>query len=167
MFKKLAIAAVAAIFSSTPAAARIESNTGDLLNLMATTGLSITYNDSQYCTEGGYYGAYEYAGMKRSIHLCPGDTVDAIDHATVRHEAVHAIQHCVNVARGTTFDNPILEPQQVVEEVNRHLPSWKVSAIKQAYDQSEWLIEFEAFVGQEIFTATELMAMYKEACLAG
>ena len=42
-----------------------------------------------------------FVGMKREMHLCPGATVDAIDHATVRHEAIHAVQHCVNVARGT------------------------------------------------------------------
>ena len=53
--------------------------------------------------------------MKRAFILCPGDEVMLLDHMVVRHEAVHAIQHCVNMARGTSVFTPIINDDEKLD----------------------------------------------------
>ena len=166
MFKSIFSAFIATTLTIVPGFTRVEEETGELLRLLADTGIPVVINDSPHCESGNYLGMYEFAGMKRSVHLCPGDSVDAIDHATVRHEAWHAIQHCVNVARGTSVDKPIISMDDLVKSVNENLPQDMVTAIKRAYPQDQWPVEFEAFVAQETMTATDIIKLYKEACLA-
>ena len=166
MFKSIFSAFIATTLTIVPGFTRVEEETADLLRLMDETGIVVVINDSPHCQSGEYLGMYQFAGMKRSVHLCPGESVEAIDHATVRHEAYHAIQHCVNVARGTALDTPIVPMDQLVEAVNNHLPSDMVAAIKRVYPEHQWPIEFEAFVAQETLTASKIIELYKYACLA-
>ena len=128
---KFFTAAIAGLaLSIAPAHARVENETEQLLNLLNTTGVNVTINHPTHC-DGNVWGTYQFVGMKRQMNLCPGQSVDAIDHLTVRHETWHAIQHCVNVARGTAINTPV---QQDVNElagaVNKTLSSDRVEFIK-------------------------------------
>ena len=150
--------------AANPALARIESNTGDLLELLSDSGIRVVVN-GESCNRG-YHGSYVFAGMQRTVNLCPGEFIDAEDHDTVRHETMHAIQHCVNTARGTALNTSVLSPEDLAEMINRDMPASRVAAIKEAYPVDAWLVEFEAFWGADVFTATELMDMFRTACLA-
>ena len=61
-------------------------------------------------------GVYRSRGFQRQLILCTGDVVDADDHDTVRHEVTHAIQHCVNVIRGTSLNTPINDVGELVND---------------------------------------------------
>ena len=91
------------------------------------------------------------------MRLCPGRTVDAGDHNTVRHETIHAIQHCINVARGTSTDTPIIDdPDTFKEFVIANLSQEEIEWVMSVYDESQWLTELEAFAGAEAYTSSEL-----------
>ena len=164
LLKNLTIAVITAVASITPAFARVEDGTADLLKTLASNGIRITYNEN---CDGSVYGAYQWAGMKRTMRLCPGETVDAIDHATVRHETVHAIQHCVNVYRGTDIHSPIAPVDKLVELVNENLSSETVEFVKATYPESDWAIEMEANLLETVMTAQDLEEMFLEACVDG
>ena len=164
LFRNLTVAALTAIATITPAMARVEEGTADLLNTLANNGIHITYN--QNC-DGNFHGQYRFVGMKREMRLCPGETVDAIDHETVRHEAIHAIQHCVNVARGTNQFTPVMKMETLVDLVNEHLSSDTVDFIKTHYEPDHWAVELEANLMAEVATATEIIELFNEACVGG
>ena len=99
--------------------------------------------------------------MKHALILCPGATVDADDHMVVRHEAIHAIQHCVNVARGTHVLTPVIQDErQLLAWVREYLTEEQIENIMRVYEPSHWLIEFEAFAGMHAYTADELAEKY-------
>ena len=130
LLKNLAIAAITAITTIAPAMARVEDGTADLLNLLADNGINVTINEE---CDGTYHGVYSFVGMKREMHLCPGASVDAVDHATVRHEAIHAVQHCVNTARGTAVNTPVIDIDTLVDLVNEGLSEETVDYVKSTY----------------------------------
>ena len=164
---KLFTAAIAGLaLSIAPAHARFESETKQLLELLDRTGVTVTINHPSICN-GSVHGNYQFVGMKRQMNLCPGNTVDADDHNTVRHETWHAIQHCVNVARGTRPNTPVQQDiNKLAGVVNKTLSAQRVEWIKSSYPQAHWLIEFEANVAADVFTATELIKIYTDNCLA-
>ena len=165
MLNKIFGAVAAVAMAVTPAAARVESGTVPLIDLIGSSGIAVRYN-SDDCDSGEYLGVYKHRGMKRAFILCPGATVDAQDHMVVRHEAIHAIQHCVNSARGTSVFTPIVDDtNDLMEFVLEYLSVEEVEAIKRAYPKDHWLVEFEAFAGMHAFTADELAEMFTQACL--
>ena len=99
------------------------------------------------------------------MRLCPGRTVDADDHNTVRHETIHAIQHCVNAARGTSTDAPIIDnPDDFSNFVLANLTPQDVEWVKSMYPESQWLTELEAFAGANAYTSSELEDLFLDAC---
>ena len=164
MFKKIA-AALAGLALAVPGYARIESGTKPLLDLMSNSGILVSYNGAD-CESGQYAGLYRHRGMQRALIICTGESVDAEDHMVVRHEAIHAIQHCVNAVRGTPTNTPIIDDdEQLMAFVYKHLSREAVEAIKQVYAEDQWRIEFEAFAGMHAFTSDELAELFRKACL--
>ena len=163
--KSLALAGLAAVMTAMPSFARVEPETKQLLDTLQSGGIALSFNDAELCT-GGYLGRYRFMGMIREMALCPGPTVDAIDHATVRHEAWHAIQHCVNTMRQTPSNTPVQQDyEQLTAYINEGLSEETVSFIKRSYPQEHWWIEFEANLA-ELLTATEIEELFREACMA-
>ena len=166
MFKKLCVAAVAAMATLIPVGAEVQPGTGSLLETIDANGILVTINHEE-CATGTYNGQYRWLGFQREMRLCPGTTVDANDHNTVRHETIHAIQHCINVARGTSTNYPIVnDPDQFKAFVAKHLSERQIEWIKSNYDKSQWLTELEAFAGANAFTSAELEELFLEACVA-
>ena len=131
---------------------------------MENNGISVVFNTDS--CDGTVYGKYMWAGFRRELVLCPGDTIDPIDHKTVRHEAAHAIQHCVNVDKGRPLNTPIMAIEDLVEAVNENLSAERVQEIKSLYTEDEWAIEFEANVMAEVFTPSQLIVFFERACTA-
>ena len=164
MIKRIALAAIAAAATFMPVAAEVQPGTSSLLNTIDENGILVTINHEE-CATGIYNGQYRWLGFQREMRLCPGATVDARDHETVRHETIHAIQHCVNVARGTTTDTPVLDDvNQLMAWARQHLTMREIEWIQNNYDRSQWLTEIEAFAGANAYTSSELEELFLAAC---
>ena len=165
MIKKLISGLIAGLALAVPGEARLEDGTKPLLELMSSNGIALRYNNSD-CTSGEYLGLYRHKGMKRAMVLCYGATVDAEDHMVVRHEAIHAIQHCVNTARGTHVLTAVInDDDELMVFTRKHLSEEAINEIKRVYDPTHWRIEFEAFAGMHAYTANELAEMFSQACI--
>ena len=164
MIKRIALAAIAAAACIMPAAAEIQPGTASLIDTIDENGILVTINHPE-CETGIYNGQYRWLGFQREMRLCPGETVDARDHETVRHETVHAIQHCVNVARGTNTDTPVMnDVDQLMRWARQHLSMQEIRWIQDAYDRSQWLTEIEAFAGARAYTSSELEELFLGVC---
>ena len=164
MIKRIALAAIAAAACIMPVAAEIQPGTSSLLETIEAEGILVTINPDN-CLTNGANGQYRWIGFRREVILCPGDTIDAIDHNTVRHEVVHAIQHCINVARGTSLDTPIVDnKEQFAEFVRANLSEEEINWITSVYDESQWLTELEAFAGAKAYTSSELEEIFLNVC---
>ena len=164
MFKKLCVAAVAAMATLIPVGAEVQPGTSSLLETIDANGILVTINHEE-CATGTYNGQYRWLGFQREMRLCPGQTVDALDHETVRHETIHAIQHCVNVARGTNTNTPVMnDVDELMYWAREHLTMREIEWIQRNYDRSQWLTEIEAFAGANAYTSTELEELFLAAC---
>ena len=164
MIKRILLAAIAAAATFMPVAAEIQPGTSSLIRTIDENGILVTINHEE-CATATYKGQYRWLGFKREMRLCPGSTVDARDHETVRHATIHAIQHCVNVARGTSTDTSIInDPDKLLEFVLTHLTESQVQWIMENYDKSQWPTEFEAFAGARAYTSSQLEELFLEAC---
>ena len=165
-FIKSALISIAtAIAVATPSFARVESGTADLIKTLQANGVTVVINGSD-CT-GDKHGSYRFVGMKRQLNLCPGSSVDADDHDTVRHETWHAIQHCVNIGRGTHINTPVVTDRtKFVEFVKEYVPTDLGQEIISAYPSEHHAVELEAFAAANAFTAEELEEMFLKACKA-
>ena len=160
--KNIFISACAIVATALPSVASTYSHQ-DLIELLDNNGIPVTIN-SDKC-DGAIYGNYRFVGMQRQMNLCPGDSVDDHDLSALRHETWHAIQHCVNSARGTKPNTPVqMDLEKLAEVVNTHLHYEVVSAIKAGYPREHWLIEFEANVVERLVTAEELADVFIEVC---
>ena len=164
MIKRIALAAIAAAACIMPVAAEIQPGTSSLLETIEAEGILVTINPDN-CLTNGANGQYRWIGFRREVILCPGDTIDAIDHNTVRHEVVHAIQHCINVARGTSLDTPIVDNKdQFAEFIRANLTEEEIHWVTSMYDESQWLTELEAFAGAKAYTSSELEEIFINVC---
>jgi len=168
--KQLALGALTAVLAVVaPAHARLDDDTHKLINFIDRSGIVVTINDAESCTDDKYHilGFYSHTGMRRTLALCPGSSVDAIDHATVRHEVWHAIQHCINVARGTSFTTPVsTDTSKLMTMVRDNVPAPEIKNIQENYEPKKWLMEYEAVLAENIFTAAEIQDLFKRACVS-
>ena len=165
MLNKILGAAAAIAMAVAPAAARIESGTKPMIDLIGSSGIVVRYNSID-CASGEYLGVYIHRGMQRAFVLCPGSTVDAQDHMVVRHEAIHAIQLCVNTARVTHVYTAIInDDDELMQFTRAHLSPEYIENIKRVYAPEHWRIEFEAFAGMYAYTADEIAEMFTKACV--
>ena len=165
MFNKVLGAVAAAALTVAPVNARVENGTKPLIDLIDNSGISVFINHTD-CASGEYLGLYRHRGMQRAFILCPGESIDADDHMVVRHEAIHAIQHCVNVARGTHVMTPIInDDAKLMAFVRNYLTEEYIQRIQEIYDPTHWRIEFEAFAGMKAYTSDQLAEMFRTACL--
>ena len=164
-FIKSALISIAtALTVATPSLARIEEGTADLIKTLQANGIQVVINGSE--CNGKAHGSYRFVGVKRQLNLCPGNSVDADDHDTVRHETFHAIQHCVNMARGTHINTPIVTDRtKFMEFVKEYLPYEIAQRIISVYPPSHHSVELEAFAAANAFTAVELKDMFLKACV--
>ena len=164
MIKKILLAAIAAAATFMPVMAEVQPGTASLIETIDENGILVTINHEE-CATGTYTGQYRWLGFQREMRLCPGATVDANDHNTVRHEVIHAIQHCVNVARGTNTNTPVMnDVDELMSWAREHLTMREIEWIQRSYDRSQWLTEIEAFAGARAYTSSELEELFLNAC---
>lgn len=164
--KKILAAAVAALSFAMPVEARIDPNTDKLLATLRADGIEVAFN-SPRCARGGFHGSYRFRplGSYRLMTLCTGADVDARDHSTIRHESIHAIQQCANKRRGTSYTTPLLNvPDEFQQEVVARLYAHEIDFIQTHYNQSDWEVEYEAFLYERTMTASGIIKLFEEVC---
>jgi len=165
LFKQLGLAVTGLVMSVTPSLAATTSTTADLLQHLDENGITIVFN-TERCNSG-IDGAYQWTGMARRMILCTNENgVDENDHNTVRHETIHAIQHCKNAVYGRPENTPLMEPETVYEVARDVLTFSQINSIKRLYPQDQWLVELEAFAGAEVLSADDLINAFNEWCIA-
>ena len=166
LLKRLFVAMVSAVATLTPVSAEIQDGTASLLKTIEDNGILVTYNHPA-CDHNGSHGQYRWVGFQREMRLCPGDSIDAIDHNVVRHEVIHAIQHCVNTARGTHLDTAVIaDPEDFREFIVDNLTEYQIERILEVYPEDQWPTELEAFAGANAYTASRIEELFLQACVA-
>ena len=164
LFKSIVLALSLSTLCIPHAHSRVEDGTGDLIDTVNNSGIAVVINGDR-CSQGQFLGVYSFQGMKRMMTLCPGSSVDDIDHATVRHEVFHATQHCVNTARGTSKNTPVQNDYGKLQElINENVSSIEVEDIRTQYPQEHWWVEWEATMAEHIFTAQQLEEIFLQTC---
>lgn len=152
------------LHSAHSLAENISGSTKELIQTLRQAGIQLTINGID-CKLGIVHGSYIYNGMRRAMLLCPGETFDPIDHATVRHETWHAIQHCINVARGTDPSTPAQNNPAVYNAyISSHLSAKQIAHIKSHYPEEDWLLEMEALFAQNYFTTEKVTTWFRKSC---
>jgi len=164
MIKRVLLAAIAATATFMPVSAEVQPGTRSLLETLDENGVLVTVNPKS-CREGKAAGSYRWIGFQREMTLCIGHSFDANDHDTVRHETVHAIQHCINAARKTDVNTPIIDERlPYYKFIHEYLTEDEIEWIKSMYDEEHWLMELEAFAGAKAYTSSELEELFLEVC---
>jgi hypothetical protein len=71
----------------------------------------------------------------------------------------------VNTARGTSVFTPVnTQTNELMAAADEVLGEVKIREIFRLYPQDHWLLEIEAFIAMEIFTADEIAEMFTKAC---
>ena len=147
-------------FSLMPALAKVDHGTTPLLQTLPQYGITVALNSAE-CT-GQFHGAY-HSGTK-VLTVCYSGTPGANDHDTVRHEAFHALQHCVTEKRGGHGLQSILRGQELDRFVTSSLSEKQIVDIKSAYPKHHWLTELEAFAGARVYTADQISGLLRQWC---
>ena len=164
MFKRI-LTAMAGLALALPVSARIEDGTLPLMQTIRDAGIVVKIN-SQECADGTYSGLYIHRGLQRAFVVCPGAEVTAYDHSVVRHEAWHAVQHCINTARGTNVWQPVIQDEKEFNEfIAAFLTPEKITKIKRMYPYREHRLELEAFAAMDAFTSAEIDQYFRKACI--
>tara|TARA_R110002012_G_scaffold95287_1_gene230459 strand:- start:348 stop:875 length:528 start_codon:yes stop_codon:yes gene_type:complete len=152
-FTTITISALTALATLTPGVLAGESNYQDHITLGQTVrsvGLNFKINPSE-CWEKDAYGWYWAARNemvicqenKRSVGVESNWTEEDLD--TLRHEAQHLIQDCMDGDRQGSLDAVYKEPIELAKEILGHEG---IGSILEAYDDSSdhiKVMELEAF----------------------
>ena len=135
-FKKF-IATAALAFAATTAPVNAYQEGGrQLMNALEDAGVEVTVGDCEAHGITDTYGFFMPA--KNWIHICSDvATTEAQQYETLRHEAVHAAQFCVD----SSMEYTVMSTDWIDDNYSKS--DW--AFIKKAYDKSDWLIEIEAF----------------------
>ena len=163
MFKRICAALVASLSLSTPALAKYDSGTVELLQTVQRYGATVEYNPS-HCRTATYSGRYVVNG--RVLSLCYSGRPTADDHDTVRHEAWHFLQHCSAVRRGYGHTIvPVTRHSSVrTQWVQRALSRNHIHRITSTYPAHTHAIELEAFAAADYYTAAEIARLIRQWC---
>ena len=136
-FKSFAAVAVAAasIFAQVPAAQAQQFTAGEKALFNALDRAGVTY-EAGTCEDTDTYGFY--LPSENYIAVCTNvATTHELRWETLRHEAVHAAQKCVNPSMTSMVKS------QAYIEYHASQDDW--SFIQRAYDPEDYAIELEAF----------------------
>ena len=151
----------AVCLSVSPAMARVEDGTSDLLKTLDENGIHITFNER---CEGEYYGLYRFVGMKREMHLCPA-TVLILSIIVLLDTRLFTLSNIVSTLPVVLL--PML-PLLIFLSLWSLLTSiclkilWTISKL---LTPGTLGCEFEANLLEEIMTADDLSKLFVKACV--
>ena len=157
----VALAALTATAFATPAKAdpRLQQHY-NLYNTLERAGVGVFWNDQELCEDnwgGGMYVTYQ---GRAAMMICQDNgegvvgggiiPMTANDGDSLRHEAQHVVQDCVDGGIGDGELEPMLDLEALDGFVKKGLPAEKISWIVKTYldngaDRETVIIELEAF----------------------
>ena len=159
MIKTLSTAFTAVLLALSPANARLEHGTGDLLRLVESYGVDV-HSSSQLCGNG-IDGMFIH--NPPAIHICHNGRPGKSDHDTVRHEVWHYLQSCVTPDGANTL-RPYFDRPAYVALADSALSREQQARILHSYHERLAASELEAFAAAENLTA-EMIAYYiRKSC---
>ena len=151
IFKFIATAAVAASTIAAPSLASLDAGEAKLADALDNAGVEVLVGD---CPMDSAYGFYH--SQKNIIAVCTNVAVTPEKRwETLRHEAIHAAQKCVNPSMAFT----VTSSQYLL--ANGRQSDWDF--IQKAYDRKDWAIELEAFTFMRS-SNSEVAAIVNNAC---
>jgi len=183
MFTKLTAVATAtltafALTAAAPAQANVFENHRELLSAIESVGVSTYINPSQVC-DGTINGAY--ISSARALVVCQDNSTPdgpevqwtANDLDTLRHEAQHLIQDCVDGGVGDNALAPLFDTDdQLIEYINNSsLTAEQIQRIIDVYtergaDAHVLRLELEAFVTATDISADRIATVLTTVCSA-
>ena len=159
MIKTLSTAITAVLLTLSPANARLEHGTGDLLRLVESYGVDVQ-SSSTRCADG-VEGMFIH--KPPAIHICHNGRPGVKGHDTVRHEVWHYLQSCVT-PDGVRTLRPFFDRPAYVALVDSALTREQQARIMHTYHERFAASELEAFAAAENLTA-EMIAYYiRKSC---
>ena len=152
-FKSLAITAISAVtLATSPASAStFTASETKLIDSLNQAGVEIQVGK---CRTEGSYGYFMPA--KNLIGICSNVATTADQQwETLRHEAIHAAQRCVNPSMAFTVKSSDYLLKNGLQS------DW--SFIQKSYDREDWAIELEAFTLMRTSNAN-VAAIVNSAC---
>ena len=134
IFKSFAVAALsAATFIASPALASVTEGERNLAEALEQAGVQVHVGE---CPTDKAYGLYFPAD--NTIAICSNVATTAEQRwETLRHEAVHAAQRCVNPSMSFTVKSSTFLLKNGLQS------DWEF--IQESYAKEDWAIELEAF----------------------
>ena len=173
MFKTITAVITAGVMGASPAFAgnRI-SDHAELWNTIKEAGIS-THINPEMCddeTDGFYSSTYKVFVVCQDNGVPGGDVVEWTDNDldTIRHEAHHVVQDCIDGTLGDGLLSPFFGPEELKEFVkNSTLSDRKVNWIIKSYSdktEMEVIKEIEAFAVAKDVSASTISSVVKKFC---
>ena len=159
MIKSTFIGLLGALTIATPAHARIDSGTGNLLRLIDSKGVKVVEGASCRGNVHGMFVSYP----TKELHVCFDGVPDANDHDTVRHEAWHYLQSC-RTPPGQPLRAHITNKQQYVDFVTRGTTAGIRDNVFMTYPNHKHKTELEAFAAARLLTSNEIATLIRQTC---
>ncbi len=158
--KQLLSATIAAVTLALPVSAKVDPGTMQLLQTMEEYGVTVSYNPPD--CDGSFDGKYS---THKELTLCYSGAPEANDYDTVRHEAMHFLQHCASIRRGQSRIYPLaVHAGKRMQWIQSIFSPNEISGIKNAYEPRHHHVELEAFAGAEHYSASEITSYIKTWC---
>ena len=151
-------AILAILLTVTPAFARVDPGTGDLM--AAAEQYATVSVDTPGDCQDGWYGSYTLS--TRHLVICTKGGWDGEDHDTVRHEVWHLIQHCT-YGFGDIL-KPVLDKDELDEWVSKVMTPERLQAFAMAYHPMVLDSELEASAAAYTFSAAQVEQILHRAC---
>ena len=159
MIKRLLTSIALAFFCVTPAHAKLDPGTWQLLR---TVDKYVTVKlDPDVCTTD-FYGYWD--SRNKELVICTHGEWNAEDHDTVRHEVWHIIQLCHTP--GVKYLQPVMSDPQLFElMVRSQVTPFEEQEIIKLYPPAQRKAELEAYVMAAQMTAKEVERKFLSACI--
>lgn len=174
--KKLLCALAAIPLLATPALSDIMEEHRLLWNTLESAGVRIIVNDHDACN--GNYGGGMYISALRTLHICqengllPNVQVDYTheDLDTLRHEAQHVVQDCIDGLGDNSLVNLFDEDELIEFLGNSTLTAEQMKGIIAAYKENGAsdkviILELEAFAVANDISAKRISSAITSYCL--
>ena len=154
MFKWIpaALAALSLYVAAPTKAAEVTAGQALLIDTLTNANVDLIVDE---CPTEEFYGLY--SAKHNTIIICTNVATDADQRwETLRHEAIHAAQACVDPSMDTTA--------QPLMYVYDSLSKRDFRAVRGHYSEEDWQIEYEAFTFMR-YSNTYVADVVAKACL--
>ena len=162
-FKALALSTIAAAATLLPmTAAKADTGKQSLLNAIDKAGVTLTVKACNNSRTAGTFSYYVGTMRDAEITVCANNARTSTEQwTTLRHEAVHLAQKCLNPNHGDTFET-ITNTRTLAESMEA--VGFDANHVMNNYPKAKWAIEAEAFFWEEHLSNAETAYLVNISC---